>query len=165
MPDNEETVDFRDLLRQPMANFPDRPNLPGGKHFYGKLTKCSFDYSTRQGTPYLQFDARLTDPGNDVPSEAMDELAKAGLSLADYDTYSRFYLTPRAMPMLRRFLETLGFPQGNFDKQLKLSKQCEPTAETQEVVRGLDVLVRTQLADEQGRVFPNLDMMIGTKRD
>src|SRR5262249_3719558 len=145
-----------DLLKQPMSNFPDRPNLPGNKTFYGKLIGMSSTLSTVKQTPGLHLEIKLTEPGNDVPREATDMIAAAGFSLADYPVGKNFWITSNSMIFLRRFLLSLGFPENaSFAEILKLDEHGIPTAETQDVIRGLDVTVVTPLADEQGRVFLN----------
>ena len=159
MPD--ETVDFRDLLNKPLSDFPDRPQLPGAKTFYGKLLGIEGGHSKNKGTPYFRFHVRLTDPGDDA-KEGTKKIVDAGFSLADYQVYSDFYITPNAMVMLRRFLTSLGFSQdASFSENLKLDPNGNPTAKTVEVIRGLDIVCRTQAADDQGRVFQNLDMIAG----
>ena len=160
----DEPVDFRDLLDKPMADFPDRPSLPGKKTFFGKLTALSAGVSSQKGTPFFRFDARLTDGGKDVRPVDLEPIANAGFSLADYDVWAEFYLTPGAMPMLRSFLQSLGFsPSTTFKEALKLNDSGEPTADSQDAVRGLDIICRTQAAGDNGRVYGRLDMMAGAK--
>lgn len=161
----DEPTDFRDLLSKPLADFPDRPNLPGNKHFFGKLIGMSAGHSTNKGTPLYKFDVRLTDPGEDVRPEEIKKITDAGFNLADYQVFSNFYLTPNAMVMFRRFLISLGFNEASsFKENLSLADTGEPTAETIDKIRGLDVLVKTQPADENGRVFQTLDSIVGVKR-
>lgn len=162
----DETFDYRELLKQPMSNFPDRPNLPGNKTFYGKLIGMSATVSAVKGTPGLHLDIKLTDPGSDVPREEMDMIAAAGFSLADYSVGKNFWITSNSMIFLRRFLVSLGFPENaSFAETLKLDENGIPTAETQDVIRGLDVAVVTPFADEQGRVFlNNVENVTGMRR-
>jgi hypothetical protein len=160
----DEPVDFRDLLSKPLGDFPDRPNLPGAKSFYGKLLSLGAGVSAQKGTPHFRFTVRLTDGGQDVKSTDLEKIAAAGFSLADYEVYSDFWLTPNSMPMLRSFLVSLGFPENaTFKEVLKLNDFGEPTSDSQEAIRGLDVIVRTQNADENGRVYAKLDRIAGKK--
>lgn len=159
----DEQVDFRDLLAKPLGDFPDRPSLPGLKTFYGKLVSVSAGLSSQKKTPFFRFDARLTDGGKDVRKEDLNQIVASGFSLADYEVWAEFYLTPGAMPMLRSFLETLGFNGSTtFKEALKLNDQGEPTADSQEAIRGLDIVCRTQAPGDNGRVYGRLDMMAGT---
>jgi hypothetical protein len=164
-------VDFRDLLKQPMSDFPDMPDLPPAKTFYGKLIGMNADASSVKGTPFFHFDVRLTDPGKDVDEAMLKKIVDAGFSLADYTVGANFYLTPRAMTMFRRFVTSLGFsPNISFHEALRLNDETgEPTAETLEVIRGLDVMIKTPPMAENGRVYANNvtsdGMISGTKRD
>jgi hypothetical protein len=152
----DETLNLRDLLEVPLTNFPDRPNLPAGKTFYGKLVTIVAGSSEQKETPYYGFEIRLTDPGNDVPQAAMKALSDAGFSLADYNCGARFYLTKGSMIFLRRFLLSLGFDENSSVREsLKLDDAWMPTPESQEIIRGRDVLIKTPPADDQGRVFLN----------
>jgi hypothetical protein len=153
----DETLDFRDLLSAPMSDYPDRPNLPPGKTFYGKLVSITAGASKNKGTPLFHFDVRLTDPGSDVPKTDLDKLAAAGFGLDAYQCGADFYLLPTTMVFLRRFLISLGFSENvTFREALKLDSQTgEPTSDTQETIRGLDVIIKTPPADAQGRVFLN----------
>lgn len=164
-----ETIDYRDLLQKPLANFPDRPNLEPGKILYGKLVSITAGASKQKGTPLFHFDVRFTDPGADYPKASLDKLSAAGFSLADYTCGADFYLVPGAMVFLRRFLVSLGFSENvTFREALKLTDTGEPTMDSQEVIRGMDVIIRTPPADDQGRVFLNNvaseGMIAGTKR-
>lgn len=167
MSDNTETspIDLRDLLDAPGTEFPDRPNLPGGKHFFGKLLGISAGVSEKKGTPLFQFDIRLTDPGRDVTPQEIKAIADSGYSLADYSCGRRFYLTPKAMPMLWQFLEAIGFQRNvGLRTTLSLDADGNPTPETQDKIRGRDVIVKTPPADDQGRVFlNNVDQILGVK--
>lgn len=166
MSDASDPIDLRDLLNKPLGDYPDRPNLPGAKTFFGKLVKVETDHSRQKKTPLFRFFARLTDPGKDVTQAEMKAVADAGFSLADYEVFAEYYVTPNAMPIFRRFVESLGFPPNvTFVESLKLDENCNPTQETQELIRGKDVICRTQAPDDQGRVFARLDSIQGTKRD
>lgn len=152
---NDEVVNFRDLLNQPMSDFPDMPDLPPQKTFYGKLISMTADRSREKQTPFFHFDVRLTDPGRDVDEASLKKLSDAGFSLADYPVGANFYLTQRAMTMFRRFVVSLGFsPNESFAEALKLNPDSgEPTPATQDIIRGLDVMIKTPPMAENGRVY------------
>ncbi len=76
------------------------------------------------------------------------------------------FAIPNAMPIFRRFVESLGFPPNiNFVDALKLDPECNPTQDTQELVRGRDVICRTQPKDDKGRVYNRFDSILGVKRE
>jgi len=154
MPD--DVVDFRDLLRQPMSDFPDLPDLPPTSHFYGKLISMNAGASRQKQTPLFHFDVRLTDPGEDVPKEFLQKLSDNGFSLADYTCGADFYLLQTTMKILRRFVTSLGFsPNVSFHECLHLAEDGTPTNETQDIIRGRDVMIKTPPMTDQGRVFAN----------
>lgn len=160
----DDPVNLGDLLNKPSSAYPDRPQLPGGKTFFGKLTgSIEAKESTVKGTPYYELGVRLTDPGKDIPPGALDALAKEGFSLADYDMVAQFYLTGKAMPMFRQFCDSLGLDESKtFIEKLALNPEnYEPTADTTEILRGKDVIIRTQKADENGRVYNRVDNIAG----
>lgn len=163
---SDSTIDLRDLLSKPLSDFPDRPNLPGGKHFYGKIIGIGTTHSKVKGTPGYHVAVRLTDPGQDVTEAEKAKIADAGFNIADYEVGSDFWITPGSMTFLRRFLISLGFPENaSFMENLSLDPHGNPTPETVEKVRGLDVIIRTPPADDQGRVFlNNVDSISGVKR-
>lgn len=164
MADND-TVSLRDLLEAPMSEFPDLPDLPPKKTFYGKLAGMSSGHSSQKGTPLFHVEVRLTDAGNDVPPAWLEELKRLGLSLSDYSPFRDFFLTPGSMKFFRRFSDSLGFdPNKNVRENFKLDENYNPTAETQDLIRGRDVLCITQAAGDNGRVFLNLDSIAGVKR-
>lgn len=162
---SENPIDIRELLDVPMSEFPDMPDLPGGKHFYGKLLSVSASRSREKQTPFFHFAVRLTDPGDDVPREALKTISDAGFSIGDYQVGADFYITPNKFTrqMLRRFLTSLGFSENmTFFECLKLAPDGNPTSESQDVVRGLDVVVRIPQPDENGRIYlNNVDMIAG----
>jgi hypothetical protein len=160
-----EALSLRDLLEKPSTDFPDTPDLPGGKTFFGKLLDMSSGFSRNKGTPHFRFNIRLTDPGKDVPVDWLDNLKKLGLSLGDYNTYQDFYLTPNAMKIFSRFSDSLGFdPNKSTRERFKLDENYNPTAETQDLIRGREVICTTQAKGDNGRVFLNLDRIAGIKR-
>lgn len=163
---SDSPVNFLDLLKQPPSAHPDRPNLPGAKTFYGKIASMEADSSTVKHTPLYRFRCRLTDPGPDVTPEELRAITSSGFNLGDYDVFMEFYITPNAMPIFRRFYQSIGFSDSvPYMSGLKLGEEDGiPTAETQEVIRGIDVVVRTQAADDKGRVYARLDSMAGVKR-
>jgi hypothetical protein len=139
-----------------MNDFPDLPDLPAGKTFYGKLLSLSAGQSSQKLTPLFHFDVRITDPGADVSPDVIKKIADSGFSLSDYNVGADFYLTPNAMKMLRRFLGTLGFSSNvTFREALHLTEKGEPTQETQEIVRGKDVMIKMPQMNENGRVYTN----------
>lgn len=160
----DDPVNLIDLLNKPMSEFPDLPNLPGSKWFYGKLTDVTAEHSRDKKTPFYHFTGRVTDPGKDVQQSELAPIAAGGFSLSDYEFGANFYLTPNAMKMLRRFVTSLGFPESvSFMEALALDTETgNPTAATREKVRGLDVMFRTPAADDQKRVYLNsVDMITG----
>lgn len=170
MADDTETVnetetvpDLHALLDAPLSDFPDRPSLPGLALFSGMLISCKADVSSQKKTPFLRFDARLTDPGKDVPASSMRKITDAGFTLADYEVWGEFYLTKAAMPMLRAFLLSLGFSESMSTKeQLKLDDNYAPTQETQDAIRGKEVTCQTQAPGDNGRVYGRLNNIVGT---
>lgn len=158
-------IDFHDLLDAPLSDFPDRPSLPALALFKGKLIGVTAGKSSQKKTPFLRFNVRLTEAGRDVPASRMKAIADAGFSLSDYETWGEFYLTKAAMPMLRTFMETLGFSTSMSTKeQLKLNENYAPTDESQDAIRGLDVICTTQEAGDNGRVFGRLANITGTAK-
>lgn len=166
---DEAQVDFRDLLRKPKSEFPDMPDLPAKKTFYGKLIKVGAGHSKNKGTPLFHFDIRLTDPGKDVTAGEMKKVSDAGFSLADYQAGVDFYLVPGfPMRLLRRFVNTLGFGNDatSIFEDLKLDAACNPTDATQDLIRGRDVMVVTPAANDRGQVYvQNCDQVAGVSRD
>jgi hypothetical protein len=67
------------------------------------------------------------------------------------------------MKILRRFLETLGFsPAVSIRANMKIDTDGNPTAETQDVFRDRDVIIRTPEAADNGKVYlQNVDSMAG----
>jgi hypothetical protein len=163
MSDPTEPVDLAGLLDKPMGEFLDLPDLPAKKTFYGKITGVYADRSSRKETPLYRFTAKLTDPGADVPAKVIEDLKKQGFTLSDYEASANFYLTPNAMKILRRFLETLGFsPAVSIRANMKIDTDGNPTAETQDVFRDRDVIIRTPEAADNGKVYlQNVDSMAG----
>lgn len=162
-----ETPNLAELLDKPLGDFPDLPDLPGQRWFYGKLTgEVEPGHSRQKATPFFKFGVKVTDPGQDVTAAELDKIKSAGFALADYEAGATFYLTPDAMKMLRRFLTSLGFPENvSFRANMKLDADGNPTAETAEVFRDKDVMFRTQAATDQGRVYiNNVDQIAGVKR-
>lgn len=163
---SDDVLDLRDLLSKPGSDFPDLPDLPPAKTFFGKLLGVTADHSSVKKTPFFRFDIRLTDPGADVTEADLKPVKEGGFSLADYTFNADFYLTPNAMKMLRRFNDSLGFPSNvPIAELMKLDDNCNPTQETQELYRGRDVIVRTGPKDDKGRVYNRADSCAGTKRE
>lgn len=165
--DTGDVLDLRELLSKPASEFPDLPDLPANRTFYGKLINIMAGVSSQKQTPYFRLGVRLTDPGKDVTDAEINKIKNAGFSLADYNVWADFYLTPNAMKMFRRFLDTLGFPDSiPLKEMLKLNEEnLGPTDETQELFRGKDVIVRTGQLDEKGRIYNRLDQIAGVTRD
>ena len=159
-----QPVNLIELLGKPMSDFPDLPNLPGMKWFYGKLLDITADHSSVKKTPLYDFSIRITDPGKDVTAGEIKAISDGGFSLSDYEAHAKFYVTPNALKMLRRFVTSLGFPPSvSFIEALALDPTTgNPTDATKEKLRGIDVMFRTPAADDQGRVFlSNVDMVTG----
>lgn len=165
--DTGDVLDLRELLAKPLGDFPDLPDLPANKTFYGKIINITAGVSSQKQTPFFRLGVRLTDPGKDVTDAEIEKIKSAGFSLADYNVWADFYLTPNAMKMFRRFMDTLGFPSNiPLVEMLKLNPEnLEPTDETQELFRGRDVIVRTGQLDDKGRVYSRLDQIAGVTRD
>lgn len=164
MADDTEVVDFKELLQSPLSDFPDRPSLPAKSLFYGKLIGLGAGRSSQKQTPFLQFNVRLEEPGREVPPSALNSIQAAGFSLADYDAWSEFYITKSAMPMLRGFMDSIGLGGKSFVEALKLDPEtCAPTQESQDVVRGIDVVCYTGEKGENGRVYGRLANIAGRK--
>lgn len=164
MADND-TLSLRDLLEKPMSEFPDLPDLPAKKSFFGKLRAMSAGHTRTQGLPLYHIEVQLIDPGKDVPQTWLDDLKKAGFTLGDYNVYRDFVLSPNAMKFFRRFSDSIGMdPNKSTRENYKLDENYNPTTETQDVIRGKDVLCITQDAGDNGRVYFNLDSIMGVKK-
>ena len=126
----------------------------------------SATFSRQKKTPGYHVGIRLTDPGQDVTKAELEAITGAGYNIADYECGSDFWITPGSMTFLRRFLLSLGFPESaSFKENLSLDDSGNPTPATIDKIRGLDVLIQTPMADDQGRVFiNNLDSVVGIKR-
>jgi hypothetical protein len=149
-----------------MSDFPDLPDLPEKSDFFGKIVGIQSKLSTQKQTPFFQIDAKLSDPGPNVSQAALKPIADGGFSLSDYTVNANFYLTPNAIRMFRRFLTSIGFAENlNFIVALKLDENLNPTPATLETLVGIDVVCRTQARDAaSGRVYNNLDQMVGVKK-
>lgn len=160
----ETPTDLREMLSRPMSDFPDLPDLPPKADFFGKLVGVQSKLSSKKETPFFQFDARLVEPGPNVSPAALKTITDGGFTLADYQVWCEFYLTPNSIRMFRRFLTSLGFAENlNFIVAMKLDDNLNPTPDTMEIFRGMDVVCRTQDL-YNGRVFNRLDQMSGVKR-
>lgn len=162
---DENTPDLMDLLKKPMSEFPDLPSLPPKKHFYGKLLGMTAGHSSNKQTPFYCFNIRITEPGKDVTESELAVVTDAGFSLADYQVGSNFYLTQNALKMLRSFLTSLGFPPNvSFYDNLKLDDVGNPTSDSQDAIRGMDVMFQTPDKGDNGRVYVgNVDNLTGVK--
>ncbi len=168
MSDQNAPVNFLELLAEPMDNFVRKPNLPGEKTFFGKILRIEAGKGRPPNEyPLYRLQVRLTDPGPDVPKESIKALAEAGYNLTDFEVYRDFYLNSRnALAFLTEFVKTLGFPT-NIDifTALKIDRVSGlPTAETQTLLQGRDVVCTTGKANEKGQVWPNLDSVAGVQR-
>lgn len=162
-------VNFIDLLNKPLSDS-QRPNLPGSKHFYGRIIAVEDGESSTKKTPCIRFRVRLTDPSEDVTDEEMKKITDKGMNLSDYEVYADFYWVPRAMFMLDNFLVSLGAPENANKLEVLSVEVSDPnrpprvTSTTNDKFRGLEVICKTGAADDQGRVFPRLEMLAGVKR-
>jgi len=164
MSDSGDALDLQELLNKTSGDFPDLPDLPPKKTFYGKLTgEVTAGRSRERQTPYYNFKVRLTDRGKDVTDAEMAVIAAAGFNLGDYPAGVNFYLTPGAMPMFRRFCDSIGLdPNKTFREKLRVDANGVPTQETTEIIRGIDVTCITPEKGNNGRVYvANMDQVGG----
>ena len=164
-----DDANFLELLHKPMSDFPDRPNFPGDSYFFGKLIGVAAARSSKQETPFFNFEIRPTEPGKDVPASALQPIIDGGFTLADYTAEAQFYITPKAMTMFRRFLTSIGFPESTpFFEALALNPETgEPTEETQERIRGKKVMFKTQspFGDQKIVFLSKVASIVGVKDD
>lgn len=169
---SDDTDLFLDFLSRPMSEFPDKPNLPANKHFYGKLVSLEMAQARNERkTPMYRFRIQITDPSPDVPRDWLDQIKNLGFSLSDFIVTADFFATFEARQFLKRFVISLGFAENvNVGHALRLSMTGGtagmPTEESQEAIRGLEVYFQTRAPDEKGRVFNNVDStaISGAKR-
>lgn len=167
MSDNtSDPINLQELLDSHDSDYPDRPELPEKKTFFGALTgEIRADLSKNKGTPFYHIGIRLTDPGKDVSASELSAITNAGFNLSDYEAGVDFYLTPKSMVMFRRFCESIGLdPNLSYREKLKLDERGNPTNETVEVLRDIPVVCRTPARGDNGRVYiQNMDMVSGVK--
>lgn len=174
---SDSRINLRELLERPIGDFPMRPQLPGKRTFFGKITGLEASCETNQKqTPFLRFSARLTEPGKDVTAQDLEAILSSGFNLADYNVGRKFHISPTALPFLRQFLLSVGCPIGvGFIDFLALSREYDPldpvtykdavTPETIDRIRGLDIMIQTPAPDDKGRVFANnVDVFTGVTR-
>lgn len=164
MADENDPINLQELLDSKDEDYPDRPELPEKCTFYGKLTgEIKADLSKNKQTPYYHIGIKLTDPDKSVPAAAMKAITDAGFNLSDYEAGVDFYLTPKSMVMFRRFCQSIGLPvDQTYREKLKLDAKGNPTKDTMDVLRDIDVVCRTPAKGDNGRVYIlNMDMVSG----
>lgn len=165
---SDTPINLQELLDTTDSDYPDRPELPEKKTFFGKLTgEIKADVSKEKKTPFYHLGIRLTDPGKDVTPDEMKAITDAGFNLSDYDAGADYYLTPKSMVMFRRFCQSIGLdPNKTYREKLKLDTNGNPTSETVEILRGIDVMCQTPPKGDNGRVYiANMNMVSGVKKD
>lgn len=166
MPD--DPIDLQALLDTTDSDYPDRPDLPEKKTFFGRLTgEIKADLSKEKKTPFYHLGIALTDPGKDVTPVEMKVITDAGFNLSDYEAGVDFYLTPKSMVMFRRFCQSIGLdPNKTYREKLKLDQYGNPTQDTVEILRGIDVICQTPEKGTTGRVYiQNMNMVAGRKQE
>ena len=164
---SDDPINLQELLDKSSLDFPDMPSLPEKKTFFGKLTgEVTAGHSKEKKTPFFHFGIKLTDAGKDVTPTDLAAVTAAGFSLGDYSCGVDYYLTPNAMVMFRRFCDSIGLdPNKSFREKLKLAQDGNPTSDTVELLRGIDVMCVTPEKGTNGRVYAaNMDMVAGVKQ-
>ena len=99
-------MSFQDLLSKSVDSVERPAPLPEGT--YEVLIKAhNFGESDRKKTPYCEFEYQLMATGLDVDKERLDSALK-GKPLSERSIRDSFYITEKALPRLREFLERAG---------------------------------------------------------
>lgn len=151
MSEDISTLDFSELYELPLNTFEEVKVLPAGKHFYGKIVgwdagQLSPKPDGRPGTKFIQCNVLPTDPGEDVTPEDVE-----GVDIGAVEVNYKFWVTKAAMPMLRRFLTSLGI------------NEEAPLGESIQESRGMRVLFSGSHTERRGggQPFYNVDSIVG----
>lgn len=138
------TVDFSNLLSQPMDNIKKPPVKPAGT-YHATIAEHKFGKSAKKGTPFVQFDFTGVQPGEDVDPEQLKDEDGAPIDLSKWKPNIQFYLTTDSAFRLKDFIESLKIPS----KGRSLNETIPET-------RGLPVLLTVSMkATETGEAFFN----------
>ena len=99
-------MSFQDLLSKSVDTVKRPPALPEGT--YEVLIKAhAFGESSQKKTPQVEYELQLMGTGLDVDKERL-ETALDGKALSERSIRDQFYITEKALPRLREFLERAG---------------------------------------------------------
>lgn len=94
-------TDPRELLKAPIDSFEKPRALPQG-HYIGIIDNYAYDRSKKKQTAFVRLTLHPTEATADVRPEDI-----AGISLPDRELTRDYYITPKAMGLLRIMLEAV----------------------------------------------------------
>lgn len=119
-------VNFTELLSKDIESAERPKPLPSGTYRL-EITGHEFGTSSQKGTPFVQFNFKVVEPGEDVDPEDLDDVKEwQKRTLQD-----KFYLTEAAMYRLREFMEKrlgLDCTGRTFDQNVPETHGCEVEA-------------------------------------
>ncbi len=117
----EQVVNYRELLSQPSDSFQRPPSMPAG-HYIATIKTHQFDKSSKKATPLVRFLFSPREATSDVDEEAL-----ANVDLTEKELRKEFYITPKALWRLNKFLDDVLGPQEgrSFDERIPEVKGVE----------------------------------------
>lgn len=94
--------DFSSLLQSGWDDVKRAPPLPIGTYF-GTITKYEFGESSKKQTPFVRYTVNLSEAGEDVDPDDL-----VGVELHKKIISTEYYLSDKALIMLKDFLESCG---------------------------------------------------------
>lgn len=141
---NMATIDFDNLLSQPMDTIKRPPVKPAGT-YNATISEYKFGRSAKKGTPFCEFLFSGVTAGDDVDPDQLKDNDGKPIDLSKWKPNFQFYLTPDSAFRLTEFIKALEIP--TVGRTLN-----EAIPET----RGLPVLLTVSMkATEDGSGFFN----------
>lgn len=102
-------TNFSHLLSKPIDSVKRPPVKPPGT-YHATIQSYKFDESKKERTPFVRFTFNNLQPGADIHPDQLKDSDGEDIDLTKWTPHSDFFLTEKALPRLREFIEALGLP-------------------------------------------------------